>query len=778
MDLALRVAVLVTAAPTANLTGDSVGFVVEPHRAVYDPEWAARTAQELRTEIRTLSRTAATSRENAGRIRTAATEVTEFLRRWQDKQPTLDENVATAQGGVNDYTARLDAIVEEIAGLEAERDQHRDALRELNRTIRHAEGAARRCATCEQTATDAAAASDRRPGVVTARGNAQQAIDAAEQTIAGADEERDQALSRGATANETAARWRDRLKAVGVEPGSDVPDGPVEQLERERAARRTTLEQKERGSTHAGALDDAERLVAQLSAEVGRHAPELLPEVDRRLNDHRAATPEGRAALLSTAEATVARRMSDHVRAEHDLTQARTAVTERQPEGRAVYVQLAEGWQATSADECVELVARVDQLNVTWRNRQREEQHAANTAKAEVDTAERLQWSFSNTVGLWPGEPVSTGAVFEGTPDEATAALQDRIAAHRTAIDEHDRAVRARGDQRNLVKQCAVDARYAEFTLAKKALSTSDDELFERARGWSTELSIRSQGIRDELGELNRHRDSLVSQLHGLAESQLRLLRAVTRSSNIPAGFGELSGKPAFNIDFDKVDETEALARLASRVDAWAVQLATDPKRATRTEQIDRWLAEAAKDLVKVNASGASWRVKVLKPLVDNRVHYCSPDRIEKEYSGGQELTLAVLLYCSLAAVRSSHRTIGRRPPGTLLLDNPFGKASNPQLIAMQQALAGKSGIQLICATGLNDPTVISAFEGPDARVVRLRNDINQRGGLHHLRIADPLTHKAVTDAILGGHEADDPNGYLSATSYTVNEAATTLEGR
>lgn len=91
----------------------------------------------------------------------------------------------------------------------------------------------------------------------------------------------------------------------------------------------------------------------------------------------------------------------------------------------------------------------------------------------------------------------------------------------------------------------------------------------------------------------------------------------------------------------------------------------------------------------------------------------------------------------------------------------------------MQQALAGKSGIQLICATGLNDPTVISAFEGADARVIRLRNDIDQRGGLNHLRVSDPLVHKAITEAILDGHEADDPNGYVSATSYTVNEAAT-----
>lgn len=770
-DLALRIAVLVTTAPTGDLPGETAGFVVEPHRAVYDPEWAEQTKVDLAIQIHDLSAKATTSRENAERLRSTSAEVAGFLRRWEAKHPTLDEEVAEAQASVDDYRERLRVLAEELYGYEAERDQQRRGLPELHRAIRHADAAATRCGTCEQAGITAAAAADRRAGVVSQRTKARQAVDQADAAIAEANAQRDEALATAATAEGMAARWRDRLKDVGVEPGPTVPNGPVEQLEQEWRAQRTTLDQKERGSTHADQLDEAEDRVAQLSAQVGRHDPELLPEADARLDDHRAATAEGRAALLSAAEGALKRRITEHLEADHKRTQAQRNVTDRQPEGRAVYVQLAEEWQAANADECIELVAQADQSNVKWRNRQREEQQAAAAARTEAETAERFRWSFSSTAGLWAGETVPTGAVFDGTPDEATAALQDRIAAHRHAIEERDGAVKVRSDQRDTVKQCAVDSRYAEFTLAKKALSTTDEELFDRARGWSVELGIRSKGIRDDLEELNRHRDSLVGQLHGLAAAQLRLLRAVTRSSNIPAGFGDLSGKPAFSIDFDKADENEALARLATRVDAWAVQLAQDPKRANRTDQIDRWLAEAAKDLVKLSASGSSWRVKVLKPLVDNRVHYCSPDRIEKEYSGGQELTLAVLLYCCLAAVRSSHRTSGRRPPGALLLDNPFGKASNPQLIAMQQALAGKSGIQLICATGLNEASVVTAFEGPDARVVRLRNDINQRGGLHHLRVADPRVHKAVTEAVLNGHEPDDEKGYLSATSYTISDS-------
>ena len=65
---------------------------------------------------------------------------------------------------------------------------------------------------------------------------------------------------------------------------------------------------------------------------------------------------------------------------------------------------------------------------------------------------------------------------------------------------------------------------------------------------------------------------------------------------------------------------------------------------------------------------------------------YCPPDRIPHEFSGGQVLTLAVLVYCALSRVRAAHRTGGARPPGTLLLDNPFGSASAETLIGCRQA--------------------------------------------------------------------------------------------
>jgi hypothetical protein len=94
-----------------------------------------------------------------------------------------------------------------------------------------------------------------------------------------------------------------------------------------------------------------------------------------------------------------------------------------------------------------------------------------------------------------------------------------------------------------------------------------------------------------------------------------------------------------------------------------------------------------------------------------------------------------MLVYCALSGVRSAHRPGGARPPGTLILDNPFGAASAETLIAMQHRLAAHTGLQLVCATGLHDAGIDAAFTGPGSVIVKLRNDGDLRRNLSFLRL-------------------------------------------
>jgi hypothetical protein len=148
---------------------------------------------------------------------------------------------------------------------------------------------------------------------------------------------------------------------------------------------------------------------------------------------------------------------------------------------------------------------------------------------------------------------------------------------------------------------------------------------------------------------------------------------------------------------------------------------------------------------------------------------YCPPDRIPHEFSGGQELTLAVLVYCALSGVRSAHRPGGARPPGTLILDNPFGSASAENLIAMQQGLAAHTGLQLVCATGLNDAGVDAAFTGTGSAIVKLRNDGDLRRNLSFLRLRTRVVDGIDIDkAVTAGRDPGATQDWVDATSYEV----------
>jgi hypothetical protein len=173
------------------------------------------------------------------------------------------------------------------------------------------------------------------------------------------------------------------------------------------------------------------------------------------------------------------------------------------------------------------------------------------------------------------------------------------------------------------------------------------------------------------------------------------------------------------------------------------------------------------RDTVRDRSRVGAWSIEILKPRIDGQVMYCPPDRIDQEFSGGQILTLAVLVYCALSRVRSAHRTGGSRPPGTLLLDNPFGAASAETLISMQHRLAAHSGIQLVCATGLNEANVERAFSSAGSVIVKLRNDGDQRRNQSFLRIREQIVDGIdLAKAIAGDRPVDSEQNWVEATRY------------
>jgi hypothetical protein len=116
-------------------------------------------------------------------------------------------------------------------------------------------------------------------------------------------------------------------------------------------------------------------------------------------------------------------------------------------------------------------------------------------------------------------------------------------------------------------------------------------------------------------------------------------------------------------------------------------------------------------------------------------------------FSGGEQLTGAILLYCTLARLRAHRRGLSRKQAGVLLLDNPLGRASRRRFLDMQREVARAMGVQLVYTTAINDFDALSALPN----VIRLRNQRIDRNRGH--RLLEPTPDGA------DDHRGDDDLG-------------------
>jgi hypothetical protein len=115
-------------------------------------------------------------------------------------------------------------------------------------------------------------------------------------------------------------------------------------------------------------------------------------------------------------------------------------------------------------------------------------------------------------------------------------------------------------------------------------------------------------------------------------------------------------------------------------------------------------------------------------------------------FSGGEQLTAAILLYCTLARLRAQARPT-QSAAGMLTLDNPIGKSSNVTLLRLQRRVADAMGVQLVYTTAVDDREAVGVLP----HWIRLRNERSDtRTGNQHVEV--------------DGGEADDPQSHVSAT--------------
>ncbi|MCX3064256.1 hypothetical protein OFY01_31805, partial [Streptomyces sp. GXMU-J5] len=346
--------------------------------------------------------------------------------------------------------------------------------------------------------------------------------------------------------------------------------------------------------------------------------------------------------------------------------------------------------------------------------------------------------------------------------DETAALLRDLLREHTDGETQEEpephpgtleEARRAAAEARRSLRGCAADLSAAEAAvreasdiLVRHANSTRYEQvrtparqqirelpaaaLPEHAQKWADAFAPRLRVLTDELKQLERNRDSIVDRLRGLVEASLATLRSAQRLSRLPEGLGEWSGQEFLRIRFEEPDQATLTERLGEVIDD-ATRAAVKKNSDLRRDGMSLLLRGVAAAL---GPKGVE--VEILKPDAVLRAERVPVGQMGDVFSGGQLLTAAIALYCTMAALRSNDRGRDKhRHAGTLFLDNPIGRANATYLLELQRAVADALGVQLLYTTGLFDTTALAEFP----LVIRLRNDADLRAGLKYISVEEHL---------------------------------------
>lgn len=719
------------------------GFVVEPTPALHDPKAAAELREQAEERIESRShalrelteRRTATSHlghqldnwlvdhpaGNAERLRSALETASSIAAEAKfaldtardahtqaidahdehaivvtDAEQVATENTRTAEsfGRLAVAVAEADRNRLEISKLEAQADGHRVAAQEFRE---EAEGLRNRATEyavqAESLRRDAASYADRLKKVI--YGNQPLSLDADEADLA----------SLEISYQEAADGFR------AVEVGEDL-------------RRRVDEAQKEASHLDAELLGEPADIVTQAKAwatspEAG--SSESLEATKRRL---------GRAVkTLEVERSSLTGRIGQ-------LQGEASSATQRN--GRP-WISLDADWTPSNPAAGVMLTERAlaalanaeALLKAASESRQTSERKLHN---AEAAARDMMSVNRSLASAVRKLELPSHSGPFTGTADEALQAAINATEAHSKASDQLHEANQAVDDAVINFRETANQNRFGKLKapIYKQLTEIDKASLIKRADQWAVQLTGRAASLTTDLESSERHRKLLIDQLKHHASETLALLEKAERLSRLPEGAGVWADRRILKIGFAKPEPQVLAVRIAETLDENA---RTQPKLPGR-------------DLV-LRCVGAAvprdFKVEILKPDSAGRAEYASISEMSKVFSGGQELTGAIMLYCTLAALRSSTRTGARsstRLGGMLILDNPIGKASADYLLSLQMNMAAALGVQLIYTTGNMEDRVLATFP----LCIRLRNDADQRTGIRHLHITDRVVGETMPD--------------------------------
>jgi hypothetical protein len=673
------------------------GRLAEAAHAVEEARTAAATAQARLSAARAEAADAEQAAGEATRLREEQQETAQRARRRADALAGLAHRLRERAA----WTRRVRELTEQAAELDAQAAaclaRARAGDEDRRAAQRAADDARRTARALRAERSEIAGAPDHdetlggeppKASLPDLRESYRAASQVYEKVGVGADLRAEQAR---AESEESAARAElDRLtnkvrtRAAALLEGPDGADGPSRQA---AAARVEALVQ-----TMEGRASAASEHLGRLRGEAERHAPahgdahtELPDDLVPRDTEHAQALL--RAANGRLAEDTEAH---DSARAEHaELLRAQRA-----------------------AEDCA---SGFDDTAALLRDLLRDGPQA-DDAEAEPPQP-------------YPGDLAAARTAAAEARRSLRGCAADLSAADSAVRDACDVLIRHANSAR--FEQVRTPARQQIRELPAAALP-------EHAAAWAAAFAPRLRVLTDELDQLMRNRDSIVDRLRGLVEASLDTLRSAQRLSRLPEGLGEWSGQEFLRIRFDDPDQATLTERLGEVIDE-ATRAAVRRTAGAAGGKADWGRRDGMSLLLRAVHAALEPRgvsVEILKPDAVLRAERVPVGQMGDVFSGGQLLTAAIALYCTMAALRSNDRGRERHHhAGTLFLDNPIGRANAAYLLELQRSFADALGVQLIYTTGLFDTTALAEFP----LVVRLRNDADLRAGLKYISVEEHL---------------------------------------
>jgi hypothetical protein len=172
----------------------------------------------------------------------------------------------------------------------------------------------------------------------------------------------------------------------------------------------------------------------------------------------------------------------------------------------------------------------------------------------------------------------------------------------------------------------------------------------------------------------------------------------------------------AIRLRWERLRDDESKSYMSRHIQSVVEDINKMLSEGSSEESIQRYIQSQldTKVLMKCYAPFHQCRVDIYKPkkehiMIDKSIEY-SPWEIAVKWSGGEQYTVYMTMFM-VYIMHIRQAADGReKEPFTIVVDNPFGKASNDHIVDPILETAKKNNIQLICLTAHDTPRIIKKF--------------------------------------------------------------------